>query len=200
MINEDIRHIVESELLEGEELLWAEKPQTPPSGEKGVLYLIVTTLIGLFLFSFSFIPFESGNIVFDKFWPIIIWVSVPLCLIGSVKEYRQFQKARQSTHYALTTKRLLIISQQPSPQICEYTKENLYWLKPKMKKHDSLRMSGFGDIEIVPKPEGRWGEPSHFEDLLNQNKKIQNIPNVYRVMELIFQNILSKESPYEQAR
>lgn len=200
MINEDVRHIVEAELREGEKLIWADKPQIPPSGKKAVLYLIITSFMALVFFLCSLISLESGNIFFDKYWRIMVWVLVPLFLIESVKEFLQFQKARQSTYYALTTERVLIITQQTSRQIHEYTRENLYWLKPKLKKRNGMWVSDFGDIEIVPKPEVSWGKPSYSEDLLSQNKKIQNIPNVYRVMEMIFQNILSKESPYEQAR
>ncbi len=111
MINEDIRHIIEAELREGEVLLWADKPVKRPITGIGVLRG------GIHIFGMVFICFWLLVVLFTEVANLalkIVFISVGLIFalfaIGMRKQPFKHLFGPAYEVYAITDKRAIIIS------------------------------------------------------------------------------------------
>lgn len=96
MINDEVRHIIEAELMDGEELLWADRPAKFPITLKFIGSIIQTFVL---IITLGTVLFFMSKILFF----------ILLMILGLYLTYRLYEAKLQV--YAITRNRLIIKNQ-----------------------------------------------------------------------------------------
>ena len=111
MINEEVEHIIEAELREGEELLWADKPEKRPITGIGILrggvHIFVMVFTGYWLLAVTFSEAASLTL---KILFILFGLFFAAFAIGMRKQPFKHLFGPAHEIYAITNKRAIIIS------------------------------------------------------------------------------------------
>ena len=112
MINQEVRHTIEPELADGEELLWADKP---------VKFLLTPKGVVCFLFLIFFLLFFGW--VFFLINELYAWLWFSVCLLYLV--YGILEVSFQS--YGITDRRIIIINNFIWGDTISLSGEKIWW-------------------------------------------------------------------------
>lgn len=136
VINEDIRHIVEAELREGEELLWADKSRKLSFSvmEKSIIGFLVFWLACCFLIVLPITllgdePYKvtvNGVEKFVGLWEYLMFLSIfPAFALLMFAWVLGFAYLRTGHFYAITDKRVFIISKLFGKRVASFHPDKL---------------------------------------------------------------------------
>jgi hypothetical protein len=198
MINEDIRHIVEAELREGEKIIWADRPRKHPFSQGALFYLIFAsmwTFAMLFLFfpvgvislidSFLIVT-ESEDAPSKSFSVVFTLMCLSLIFIGFLM-FRQSIKniiGPRSEVYGLTLSRGIIVSRFWGKRIASLSPQKLLVIERSEK-------NGVGTLlfDANNPPSQAYASFISLEAPLNAFRNIQNPRDVET---LIYETFLKK--------
>lgn len=184
MINEDVRHIIEAELTEGEELLWADKPSAFPINIFDVCAVIFFLWFAIVMYNINYTSFSA-----NKYFTVIMGV-MPfyLGLVALTPILRAFLRSREV--YAITSKRVLLQS---------YVLKRSFKSIDGFKDINTLNFFAEGTLTFIPHGHLKWHALSDTMVLLGfgfgsrmpeKKDKFHKIQNLEFVENLIRKNFL----------
>lgn len=159
MINEDIRHIIEPELREGEELLWVDKPSKLVFSaiEKSMIIFLVFWLVMVCLISLPGILTSNGSHKVtvngvEKYVSLteyLAFLSIfPLIGLGMLAIVFGYAYLRTGHYYGITDKRAIIISKFLGKRVASLAPD-------KMSKIETSGTKELGSVSFFYKPTSR---------------------------------------------
>ena len=168
MINEEVKHIVEAELREGEEFLWADKSKKLIFSviEKLMFGFLIVWLalcfliIGMPLLISDEPQFEviiNGNPELLSFTEYLMFVSIfPLFALGMFAIVYGFALLRTGHIYAITDRRAIIISKFLGKRVASYSPSRLGKIQTYQTKNNLGSVTFYthsqGKFEVLMKP------------------------------------------------
>lgn len=179
-VKQQYADIIQPELLKGERLLWAERPNATKVFSAGDIFLIPFSLMwGGFAFFWEGTVLCSDAPIFMKLW------GIPFVLVGCYIIFGRFfvkRKMKETTLYAVTDKRAVILNSWPRKSIKSIDLDSIasvnFW-----SESDNRGTLVFGDV--VP------GMKMHLDtgmDLMSRQTlppSFNAIENAHAVFEMI---------------